>query len=177
MRLVEKLAVPAIVIAGGMVYLAEQFEMPFLIPVAVAILGIFAVLLGADTMIHGRIQLFDRLYSRRETYSGLPARLLGVIIFLFGTGLILYAVWEWLVPGRVGDFLAEIVKTQRGLGVFLAILGFFTALFGLIRLISGSAHNPEVRSAWVDLGFRVQGLFGLIVGILLLIAGGWLLVK
>jgi len=31
MRIADKLAVPAILIAGGMVYLAEQFNMPQLI--------------------------------------------------------------------------------------------------------------------------------------------------
>ena len=177
MRLVDKLAVPAIVIAGGMVYFAEQFDMPSLIPIAVALFGAFALLLGADTFIQGRIQLFDRLYSRRESYSGLSARLLGVVVFLFGAILIFYAGWEWLMPGKAGEFLAGLVKTERGLGIFLIVFGSFTFLFGLIRLISGSAHSPAERSAWVDFGFRFQGLIGFVVGILLLIAGGWLFIK
>lgn len=177
MRFVEKLAIPVIVIAGGMAYLSEQFDMPFLIPLAIGIFGVFALLLGGDTLIQGRIQLFDRLYSRRESYSGLSARLLGVIIFLFGAGLIVFAVWDWFTPDNAGELLGEFVKSKRGLGVFLMVFGFFTSLFGLIRLIAGSAHNPEQRSAWTDFGFRLRGLITTVVGILLLIAGGWLFVQ
>ncbi len=36
LRIVDKLAVPVIFIAGGMAYLAEKFELPFLIPLAFA---------------------------------------------------------------------------------------------------------------------------------------------
>ncbi len=50
MRIVDKLAVPLIFIAGGMVYLAEKFELPFLTTLAIAIFGVFALLLGADTI-------------------------------------------------------------------------------------------------------------------------------
>lgn len=151
--------------------------MPFLVPLAIAIFGAFALTLGADTFVQGRIQLFDRLYSRRENYSGLSARLLGVVIFLFGAGLLLFALWDWLTPGDAGEVLGEFVMSQRGLGVFLMVFGFFTLLFGLIRLISGSAHSPEERNAWVDLGFRLRGLITIIVGILLFIAGGWLFIQ
>lgn len=177
MRLVDKAAIPVFLLAGGMVYLSEQFDMPFLIPIAIALLGIFALLLGADTFIQGRIQLFDRLYSRREQYSGLSARLLGIIIFLFGAGLIFYSVWEWIEPGMAGKFLAGLVVTNTGRGILFMIFGFFTLAFGLVRLISGSAHSPEQRSTWVDLGFRIQGLIGSVIGILLLLAGGWLYIK
>jgi hypothetical protein len=121
--------------------------------------------------------MFDRLYSRRETYSGLSARLLGVIIFLFGAGLMLYSAWDWFAPGKAGEFLAGLVETNRGRGILFITFGFFTLLFGLIRLVSGSAHSPELRSTWVDFGFRIQGLIGSVIGILLLIAGGWLFIK
>lgn len=177
MRLVDKAVIPVFLLAGGMVYLSEQFDMPFLISIAIALLGIFALLLGADTFIQGRIQLFDRLYSRREQYSGLSARLLGVIIFLFGAGLLLYSGWDWVQPGKAGEFLAGLIESNRGWGVLLIVFGFFTLLFGVIRLISGSAHTPEQRSAWVDFGFRIQGLIGSVIGILLLLAGGWLYFK
>jgi len=175
MRIVDKLAVPVIFIAGGMAYLAEKFELPFLIPLAIAVFGAFALLFGADTFIQGRIQLFDRYYSRREYYSGLSARLLGVIIFLFGTGILLYSASEWFQPGKANQFLTSLVESNRGWGILLIVFGFFTPLFGIIRLISGSAHSPEQRSLWVDLGFRVQGLIGTVFGALLLAVGIWLM--
>lgn len=177
MRIVDKLAVPLIFIAGGMVYLAEKFELPFLTIQAIAIFGAFALLLGADTIIQGRLQLFDRLYTRKENYLGLSARLLGVIIFLFGVGILLYTISEWTQPGKANEFLKALVETDHGWGVLLVTFGFFTLLFGIVRLISGSAHSPEQRSQLVDLGFRFLGLMGTFVGIVLLTAGLWLLFR
>jgi hypothetical protein len=91
--------------------------------------------------------------------------------------LIFYSVWEWIAPGMAGKYLTGLVTTNAGRGILFMIFGFFTLAFGLIRLISGSAHSSEQRSAWVDLGFRIQGLIGSVIGILLLLAGGWLYIK
>jgi hypothetical protein len=173
MRIIEKLAVPIFLVAGGMAYLADEFNMPFLLPVAFSIFGLFAVALGAGTLLQGRIQLLDRLYSRREHYSGLSARLLGLIILLFGAGILLHTIVEWMNPGMANAFLVSLVDTNRGRGVLCTTFGLFILLFGLIWLISGSAHNLELRSGWVDLGFRLWGLFGVLIGILLGIVGVW----
>lgn len=175
MRIIEKLAVPIFLIAGGMAYLADEFNMPFLLPVAFSIFGLFAVALGAGTLLQGRIQLLDRLYSRREHYSGLSARLLGLIILLFGAGILLHTIVEWMNPGMANAFLVSLVDTNRGRGVLCTTFGFFILLFGLIRLISGSAHNLELRSGWVDLGFRLRGLLGVLIGMLLVVVGVWLM--
>lgn len=175
MRIIEKLAVPIFLVAGGMAYLADEFNMPFLLPVVFSILGLFAVALGVGTLIQTRMQLLDRLYSRRENYSGLSARLLGLIILLFGAGILLHTIVEWMNPGRANAFLVSLVDSNRGRGVLCIAFSFFIFLFGLIRLISGSAHSPELRSGWVDLGFRLWGLFGVLIGILLSVVGVWLM--
>ena len=173
MRIIEKLAVPIFLVAGGMAYLADEFNMPFLRPVAFSIFGLFAVALGAGTLIQGRLQLLDRLYSRREHYSGLSARLLGLIILLFGAGILLHTIVEWMNPGMANAFLVSLVDTDRGRGVLCITFGLFILLFGLIRLISGSAHSPALRSGWVDLGFRLRGLLGVLIGILFGVVGVW----
>jgi hypothetical protein len=174
MRVVDKLAVPVILIAGGLVFLAERMNLPGLTLPAMALFGIFAILLGAGTLIQGRIQMFDRMYSRREHYSGLPARLLGVAILLFGAGIVAYAVMEWMQPGEAGILLADLVNSNRGWSILLFAIGFFTLLFGIVRLIAGSAHSREERRFLTDLWFRFQGLIGTGAGILLLAAGAWL---
>lgn len=175
MRIIEKLAAPIFLVAGGMAYFAGEFDMPFLQPVAFSIFGLFAAALGAGTLIHGRIQLLDRHYNRREHYSGLSARLLGLIILFFGAGVIFLAIVEWMNPGMANAFLVRLVDTNRGRGVLCLVFGFFILLFGLIRLISGSAHSPELRSGWVDFGIRLRGLFGGVIGILLSAVGVWLI--
>ncbi len=177
MRIVDKLAVPVILIAGGLVYLAERINMPILTLLTMGIFGVFAILLGAGTMIQGRIQMFDRLYSRREHYSGLPARLLGLVILLFGVGIVVYVVMEWMRPGEAGTLLSGLVDSNRGWSILLFTFGFFTLLFGLVRLIVGSAHSREERRLLTDLWFRFQGLVGTVVGILLLAAGVWFWVR
>jgi uncharacterized membrane protein len=70
-----------------------------------------------------------------------------------------------------------LVKSSRGWGILLITFGFFTLLFGLIRLIAGSAHRPEERSGWTDFGYRARGLVNVVVGVILLVAGVWLMFK
>ena len=177
MKLADKLAVPAIVIAGGMVYVAEEFNLPYLIPLAMGLFGLFGIILGIETFTSGKIEMFNRRHSRREHFSGAPARLFGVMIFLFGIGVTLYAFFEWTQPGTAGKYLAGLVGSSRGWGILLITFGFFTLLFGLIRLIAGSAHRPEESSGLVEFGYRARGLVNVVVGILLLVAGIWLALK
>lgn len=176
MKIADKLAVPAIIIAGGMVYAAEEFNLPYLIPLAMALFGLFGVMLGVETFVNGEIKMFNRLYSRREYFSGVPARLFGVLIFLFGTAVALYAFFEWTQPGVAGEYLAGLVKSTRGWGILLITFGFFTLLFGLIRLIAGSARRLEERSGAVDFGYRARGVINIVVGTFLVGLGIWLLI-
>lgn len=177
MKLADKLAVPAIVIAGGMVYIAEEFNLPYLIPLAMGLFGLFGVILGIETFASGRIEMLNRLHSRREYFSGAPARLFGVMIFLFGIGVALFAILEWTQPGTVGRYLEGLVGSSRGWGILLITFGFFTLPFGLIRLIAGSAHRPKERSGLVDFGYRARGLVNVVVGVLLFVAGVWLMLR
>jgi len=176
MRFVDKAGILVIFISGGMAYLAGQFHMPFLIPPAIAIFGCYALLLGVDTFIQGKFQLFDRYYNLREHYSGLSARLLSVIFFLFGAMLVVYAAVEWLAQGMAEKYLTVLVESNRGWGILLITFGLFTLLFGLVRLISGSAHSPDERNRWTDFGFRTLGLIGSLAGFLLIVAGCFLLI-
>jgi hypothetical protein len=170
-----KLAVPLFLVAGGLAYLAENYNMPQLTPAAIGLLGFFALVLGIETMVQGKIQLFDRLYSKREHYAGLTARLLGLLIFLFGIGILLYILWDWLQPGIPEKLLSGLVFTNQGRGILLITFGFFTAAFGLIRLIAGSAHSKEDRRFLADLGYRFTGFFGLLIGTILLMTGIWVI--
>jgi len=177
MSLIDKAGIAVIFIGGGLVYLAEEYKLSFLIPIALAGFGLFAVWLGVDTFVQGRIQLLDRLYSRREYYSGAMARLLAIIIFLFGAGVTLYAAWEWFQPGVAGATMARLVNSARGWGIILSVSGFFMALFGILRVVAGSAWKKEERNGLVDFGFRMRGLIGMIIGLLLCLGGFWLVVR
>lgn len=177
MNIADKLAVPVFVIAGGMAYAAEEFNMPHLIPLAMGLFGSFGVLLGIETFANGEIRMFNRRQSRREYFSGAPARLFGVMIFLFGAGVSIFAILEWMSPGTAGAYLSGLVDSSRGWGILLATFGFFTLLFGLIRLIAGSGHRSEERSGIVDVGYRARGLINIAIGLIALAAGIWLMVK
>lgn len=177
MKIADKLGVVVFIVAGGMVYAAEEFDMPILIPLAMGLFGLFAVVLDIETYASGRIEMFNRLYSRRENFSGLPARLFGFMIFLFGAGISFYAFLEWTSPGTTGEYLAGLVKSSRGWGILLITFGVFTLLFGLIRLIAGSAPRPEERSAITDFRYRARGLVNVVVGLAALAGGVWLMFK
>lgn len=177
MNIADKLGIPAFVVAGGMVYVAEEFNMPTLIPLAIGLFGLFGILLGGETLINGEFKIFNRLYSRRENFSGLPARLFGVMIFIFGAGVSFYSFLEWTSPGTAGKYLEGLVGSSHGWGILLITFGFFTLLFGLIRLIAGSAHRPEERSGLVDFGYRARGSVNIVVGLALLAGGVWLMFR
>ena len=177
MRLIDKVSILVTLIAGGLVYLAEYYHLRFLIPIAIGIFGLFGIWLGVDTFIHGEIRLYDRLYSRREHYSGISAQLMAIIFFLFGAGVTLYAIWEWVQPAAAGAFLAELVDSNRGWGFILITVGFFSLLFGLVRLIVGSAHSSAERNIIADIGFRTGGLISTVFGIIIFVIGSWLMFR
>jgi hypothetical protein len=177
MKIAGKLAVPAIIIAGGLVFIATEYDLPYLIPLAMAIFGIFALILGIETIITGRIEMLNRFYSRREFFSGLTAHLYGVMILLFGLGITLYTFFDWIRPGTPGKYLEGLVGSPLGWGIMLVTVGLFTIMFGLIRLIAGSAHRPGERSGTIDLGYRVRGLINILIGVILLGGGIWFLIK
>lgn len=106
MKIADKLAVPAIVIAGGMAYVAEEFNLPYLIPLAMGLFGLFGIILGIESFASGRIEMFNRLHSRREYFSGVSARLFGVMIFLYG-------VESRFLPSSNGRNLAQQVSIWR----------------------------------------------------------------
>lgn len=99
------------------------------------------------------------------------------MIFLFGAGISLYAFIEWTSPGTAGEYLADLVRSSRGWGMTLITFGFFALLFGLIRLIAGSAHRPEERSAVTDFGYRARGAVNVVIGLVALAGGIWLMFK
>ncbi len=67
MRLIDKSAVPVIVLAGGLIYPAEYLHLPSLIPVAIVIFGLFGVWLGLlmPTM---RVRA-DAIWSMEVTFA------------------------------------------------------------------------------------------------------------
>jgi len=83
------------------------------------------------------------------------------------------------VRQQAGEFLTGLVGSNRGRGTLLIAFGFFTLLFGLIRMIAGSAYIKDERQTLVDVRFRLlrmRGLVNFLVGVLLIAVGVLLIV-
>jgi hypothetical protein len=174
LRPIEKAGVLVLVGLGALVLLSEYLGMPRLMPLALALLGLVAVFTGVDTAFRGSLTAFDRHSSRREYYTGLPAYLIAAAILLIGAALVLFSVWDFMQPGAVRSFLEGLWDTNRGRGMLLMTAGVFPFLFGLVRVLAGSAYRQDQRSKLVDFGFRLGGVAGMAVGLLLMAGGAWL---
>jgi hypothetical protein len=145
-----------LLLAGGLAFAGQQFSIPFLTNLALHCLGLMMVLVGGEFLVTKRAEfaIGGWVYIQaRETFKGLAAQLWGVLFLGLGLLVILVTLAKWLVPAAAGSFWSRLQGTPTGAGLALAGLGLAACLYGLIRLLAGSAG--------VDLG-RLTSLSNLL---------------
>jgi hypothetical protein len=171
---IELTGLVVILLAIGSGFLAAQFHITVLLPIALLMLGLYTAFLGINTILKGRLLMFDHFAMRREYYTGAPAYLLGSAVMFIGAGLIFYSVWVWVRPAQATGFLEILIQSPQGWGLLLLALGFFTFVFGVVRLVAVSASQPEQGKLLKASGLRAEGVIGMLLGILLIGGGFWL---
>jgi hypothetical protein len=157
-----------LLLAGVLAFAGEQFSIPFLTNLALLCLGLMMVLIGGEFLVTKRAEfaIGGWVYIQaRETFKGLAAQLWGIMFLSLGLLVILVTMAKWLVPGAAGSFWSRLQGTPTGPGLALVGLGMAACLYGLIRLLAGSAG--------VDLGrlTPLSNLFDRLAGAVVILLG------
>lgn len=157
----------------------------FLMGVAVALLGKFLSLsivmqagflciclaiiaLGMEMLVTGRAVFSawaGQSWGHYERFTGLPARLWGILFLLFGGLAGALTLAGALVPDGAGVVWARFLDTPQGLGLVLFGVGAVATMLGMIRVIAGTALPGS------GLGARVSNLLERIYGVLVVLLG------
>ena len=139
-------------LSGGLAFAGEKFSLPILTNVALLGVGLLMILVGGELIITKRAEfaLGGWAYTQaKETFKGLAAQLWGVLFLGLGLLATLVTLVRWIFPAAASSFWNSLQGTPAGLGLVLTGLGLAAILYGIIRLLAGSAG--------VDLG-RLTGL-------------------
>lgn len=172
-----------LLLAGGLAFAGQQFSVPFLTNFALLCLGLMMVLVGGEFLVTQRAEfaIGGWVYIQaRETFKGLAAQLWGIMFLGLGLLVILVTLVKWVVPAAAGSFWSRLQGTPTGAGLALAGLGLAACLYGLIRLLAGSAGVDLGRlTSLSNLLDRITGavvfLLGLglaFLGVMLIVAPG-----
>lgn len=97
---------------------------------------------------------------------------------LIGIGLFFYSLWRALKPEAAAAWLTSLADSPQGWALILLVSGFLISIFGLVRLIAGSAYaEARHRTALVEFSFRAGGLISMIAGGAMMAGGLWLLTR
>jgi hypothetical protein len=164
--------------ALGLGYAAAELHIDQLFSLAMALLAVAVIWSSLQTFHRGRLETLDRQSMRRESYSGISAYLIAGALMVIGIGLFFYSLWRALQPEAAAAWLESLADSPQGWALLLLAFGFFMFVFGLVRLIAGSAYQEtRHRTALVELSFRAGGLISMVAGAALLAGGLWLLTR
>jgi hypothetical protein len=163
--------------ALGLGYAAGELHIDQLFSIAMALLAVAVIWSSLQTFRRGKLETLDRQSMRRESYSGISAYLIAAALMVIGIGLFFYSLWRALQPEAAAAWLDSLADSPQGWALLLLAVGFFMFVFGLVRLIAGSAYEAKHRSALLELSFRAGGLVSMIAGGALLAGGLWLLTR
>jgi hypothetical protein len=170
-------------LGGGLVYLGQEWGIPYATDIGIVVLGFLAAAAGIDLIIK-RLRMFrtEGWANVVDTYRGVLELLWGVIFICLGLLIIGVIVVVWLVPGTEGEFWSDMLLSNTGMGVVLSVVGLMLMLNGLIRALAGSGRVHPGRLGGVPFlldrlggaGMLILGLGASAVGIVLVAAPGML---
>lgn len=130
------LAGVALALIGNWLSIATLMKLGF-VGISLAIIA-----LGIEMLATGRavFSAWSGLsWGHFENYSGWPARLWGILFLAFGGFLGVLTVVGLISPGGAEAVWASFLDTPRGFGVLLLGPGAIAIVYGVIRLIAGTA--------------------------------------
>jgi len=160
--------------------IGNRLSIPTSIFIGVLCFGLVCLIAGIQMIVTRHANFFTRTNAPHENYTGLPAQLWGVLFLLLAMLFFILALAGLFLPGGEEAFWELFLNKPMGWGVLLLLLGTYTVVYGIIRLMAGSAVAGTGFIAGVNnLGGRFLGglslLFGLglvLFGLALIIAPG-----
>ena len=135
-------------VGGGLVYLGQEWAVPWASDIGIGTLGVLMIAAGTDVIIKKlgvfRVEGWTRA-EVVETYRGLAEMLWGFVFLGIGLVMIGVVVMDWLAPASAGDFWADLLTSPTGIGVILTAAGALMLINGLIRALAGSGRADPRR--------------------------------
>lgn len=127
------------------------------------------IALGIEMLVTGRA-IFSTWpglsWGHYERFSGLPARLWGILFLVFGGFLGVFTAADAIFPGGAEAVWSKFMDTPRGVGIFSLGAGAIAIMYGVIRVIAGSALAGSGLGATVSNFLeRTWGGFVLLIGL------------
>ncbi len=144
--------------------------------VGIVSIGAFALVSGIHAIVTKKVGFEPRnpaTFGRTEIYTGLAAKLWGVLFLTFAVMLFILAGVTWFYPGGTEAFLTDFLAKPWGWGIILLGVGLTAMTSGFIRLLAGSAGY---YTGLADLVERIGGAIPLLLGLGLATAGMLLIV-
>jgi hypothetical protein len=157
-------------VGGGLVYLGQEWAVPWASDFGIGTLGVLMIAAGTDVIIKKmgvfRIEGWTRV-EVVETYRGLAEMLWGFVFLCIGLVMLSVVVMGWLAPASAGAFWADLLSSPTGIGVILTAAGALMLINGLIRALAGSGRADPRRLGGVPYALdRVVGAAASLLGVL-----------
>lgn len=125
-----------------------------------------------DETFESRIRMNNS--NDNQWYAGLSAMLIGAAQMVIGLMIVGLTLLEIFKPGGASAFVDRLVSSTAGLASVIALVGIFMAVFGVIRILSGSATSSGTHRKLIDLGIKTGGAITAMVGFGLILLAIWL---
>lgn len=130
--------------------IGRWLSIPIASNLVVMCLGLVCLVEGLRMIITRRASFSRPGRGYHEEYSGLAAQLWGVLFLFFAVLFCVPALATLFLPGGLESFLKQSLSTPAGWGVLVVGLGAFAAIYGIIRLLAGSATTRTGLIATLD---------------------------
>lgn len=177
LRIAVVLFVAAIVITFVGIELLESTRVT---AAGVLVIGATALVAGIEMVRTGRA-VFESSGPREtlrpaEDFTGIAARMWGVIFLIAGLLTIIGAAATVVSPERTQATVLAFMETRQGQGAGIAFLGTLTTLYGIIRTFGGSGWRiTNVYRRTRDVGYRLLGIVCILIGGALIALGGYVM--
>jgi hypothetical protein len=151
-----------ILLAVGLLYAGEYFNLPRIKLLVVLGFGLFTCFRGIRFLLPNDALIGQAWLNKSNDdlqYDGLAAKLMGGILVVCGL---------WIVGL---DLLVS--SSPAGLASVVGLAGIFMIVFGVIRILSASKPSHDSQTRWIELKAKAGGTILALVGLILIFGSIW----
>ncbi len=164
---------PYVLFLGGVAIalLGNFLSIPIVMKAGFICICLAIIALGIEMLVTGRAVFSTwsgQSWEHYERFSGLTARLWGILFLIFGGFLGVFTVASAIFPSSTETVWAKFMDTPRGFGLVLLSVGAIATMYGIIRVIAGTALPGRGLGASVsNFLARIWGGAVLLIGLVL----------
>jgi hypothetical protein len=163
------------VVGGGCGLIGDQFSVPIFTSLGLLFIGLLVATVGIEQIVKN-VALYNigswGSSQAAEMYRALLAQLWGLVFVGMGALLLVQAFSSWTQGVTVDSLVNNLLNSNTGVGLVLAVIGLMTALHGVIRTLAGSGVGARGRLAGLSsIVDRMMGALTLLFGLGLSLVG------